>query len=225
MTAPPDDGPTWGRLDKLLLAGIGLRTLYGLAMLPLIPLLIATRPLLLTLLSGSTVAEVALGVEVRTGDVPWLLAVAAAVPLWLATDWLYWLAGRRWGDRALERLSRGNDARSAQRIDRTHRAMQRLGPVGVVLAKAIPVPPQLIYAVAGAGGMRLGVFLALNLLGVTLAAAVVITLGYAVGEQAVALIDVFQRYAALTTGVVVALLLVVWLVRRRRAGLSAPSPE
>lgn len=215
MTAP-DDGPGWARVDKLLLAGIGLRTAYGIAMLPLIPALIGTRPLLLTLLSGSTVAEVALGVEVRVGDTPWWLAIAAAVPLWLASDWLYWLAGRRWGDRALELLTRRNDnRRRRQRIERTHAAMHRLGPAGVVLAKFIPVPPQLVYAVAGAGGMRLPVFLVLNLLGVTLAATVVIGLGFAVGEQAVGLIEGFQRYAALVSGVVVAGLLVWWWVRRR----------
>ncbi|GAA1914532.1 hypothetical protein GCM10009737_14900 [Nocardioides lentus] len=205
------------RVDRALVAAIVVRTLYGLAMLPLIPLLIGPNPLLLTLLSGSTVAEVVLGARIRVGDVPWALALAVTVPLWVLTDWLYWAAGRRWGDRALAMLTpRGDPGRAAARAERAHRAMHRLGPAGVVLAKFLPVPTQLSYAVAGAGGMRLPVFLVLNLIGVTLAAAGTLTLGYAVGESAVGLVESFQQYAGISALALVVLLVVVHLVRRRR---------
>lgn len=205
-------------MDWLLASGIGLRAAYGLAMLPLIPLLIGPHPLLLTLLSGSTVAEVVVGAEVRLGEVAWPVAVLAGVPLWVLTDWLYWASGRRWGDRALVLLTRrGDPVRAARRVARADRAIHRYGAAGVVLAKFLPVPSQLLYAAAGTAGMRLVTFVALNLLGTVLAAAIVVTLGYAFGRQAIDLVELFQRYAGATTLVVVTVLVVVLVVRRRRS--------
>lgn len=205
-------------VDWLLASGIGLRAAYGLAMLPLIPLLIGPHPLLLTLLSGSMVAEVAVGARVRVGDVAWPVAVLAGVPLWVLTDWLYWALGRRWGDRALVLLTRrGDPVRAARRVARAERTIDRYGAAGVVLAKFLPVPSQLLYAAAGTAGMRLTTFLGLNLLGTSGAAAIVVTLGYAFGRQAIDLIELFQRYAGATTLVLVTVLVVVLVVRRRRA--------
>lgn len=105
MRAQPGGGPgtpseegSRGRrrsVDWLLGSGIGLRALCGTAMLPLIPLLVATDPVLLAAVSGSAVAEVVVGARVRLGEVSWPVAVLAGVPLWVLTDWLHWAAGRR----------------------------------------------------------------------------------------------------------------------------------
>lgn len=221
MTAPSARPAAPGRaglVDWLLGGAIGLRAAYGLAMLPLIPLLLASDPLLLTLLSGSTVAEVALGAQVRVGDVPWLVAVLVGLPVWVSTDWLYWAAGRRWGDRALRRLSgRRGDPRAEQRVERAERLAHRFGPAGVVLAPFLPLPGPLVYAAAGTADVRLRVFLPLDLLGRALSAALLVTLGYALGRRAVSLVDSFERYAGAVTLVVAVVVVVVVLVRRRRA--------
>ncbi|ROR89391.1 DedA family protein [Nocardioides aurantiacus] len=210
------------RVDGLLASAIGLRAVYGLAMLPLIPLLIASHPLLLTLLSGSTVAEVALGAQVRIGAVSWPVAVLAGVPVWVLTDWLYWLAGRRWGDRALRllvgrgRAGRGDPARAERRVEKAERAAYRFGPAGVVLAPFLPVPGPLVYAAAGTAGVRLPVFVALDVLGRLASSVLVVTLGYALGRRAVELLDLVRQYALVTTLVVVAVLVLAHVVRRRR---------
>lgn len=216
--APEGRGrPEGRRLDLLLGAAIGLRALWGLAMLPLIPLLLGTHPLLLTLLSGSTVAEVVLGAQVRIGAIAWPVAVLAGLPAWVLTDWLYWAAGGRWGDRALRRLTRPGDARARERVDRAERLAHRFGPVGVVLAPFLPVPSPLLYAAAGTAGMRLRSFVPLDLLGRLLASALVVTLGYVSGRRAVDLLETLQQYAVAATVVVVALLAVLHLLRRRAA--------
>ena len=50
-----------------------------------------------------------------------------------------------------------------------------------------------------------------------LSAAVLVTLGYALGRRAVSLVDSFERYAGAVTLVVAVVVVVVVLVRRRRA--------
>ena len=206
-----------GPADWLLGTAIGLRAAYGLAMLPLIPLLLASDPLLLTLLSGSTVAEVALGAQVRLGEVAWVVAVLAGLPVWVATDWLYWAAGRRWGDSALRRLSgRRGDPRAEQRVERAERLARRFGPAGVVLAPFLPLPGPLVYAAAGTAEVRLRVFLPLDLLGRALSAVLAVTLGVALGRRAVDLVDTFERYAGVAALVVVAVVGLALVVRRRR---------
>jgi membrane-associated protein len=212
-------GGAVGPADAVILVGIGLRALYGFAMLLVIPLMLAPHPLLLELISGSTVAEVVVGARVRLGEISWPVAISAGVPLWLAFDWLYWWAGRRWGDRTLTLLlSRRGRPGAAKRAAHLERVARRFGPSGVVLAWFLPVPSLLIYATAGLTGMHLVTFLLLDLVGTTLAVAVVVGLGYALGQRAVDLVGRFDHYALLTSLVLLGLVVVVHLVRRRRGG-------
>ena len=218
MTADVHEHRThrWERTDWVITSAIAARTLYGMGMVALIPVLIATHPLLLELLSGSTVAEVVVGARVRLGEIPWVWAILAGVPLWVLTDWIYWWAGVRWGDRALQRLlSRGGEVRARKQAARVEQVIDRFGAWAVLFGKFLPVPGQLVYAAAGTAGMRLRVFLVLNLLGTLLSVTIVVSLGFALGQRAVDLVELFKRYAVLT-GVVVAVLLVVVLLVRRR---------
>jgi membrane-associated protein len=203
----------------VILLLIALRGAYGLTMLLVIPLMLVPHPLLLELISGSTVAEVVVGARVRLGEIPWVVAIAAGVPLWLSFDWVYWWAGRRWGDRALTLLlGRGGRPGARRRAAQLERAARRFGPSGVLLAWFLPVPSLLIYATAGLTGMRLVSFLLLDLLGTGLAVAAVVTLGYALGQRAVDLVDRFDHDALLATLVVLGVLVVIRVVRQRREG-------
>ena len=102
----PSRGPApWGgvagRADTALALLIGLYAAYSLALLPLVPALIGSHPLLLEIVSGSTLAEVTVGAQSRLGELPLWFAIVAGVPGTMAFDWIFWWAGRRWGDRAL----------------------------------------------------------------------------------------------------------------------------
>jgi membrane protein DedA with SNARE-associated domain len=214
-----------GRSDWLVLGLIALRNAYGVATLPLLAAFVATQPLLMELLTGSSVAQVVVGARVRVGEVSWPVAVLAGLPAWVLFDWLYWWVGRRWGDRALVMLlTRGGRSDAVAQAARAERAVARLGPAAVVLAFFLPVPTVLVYAAAGTAGMRLRTFVPLNVLGRSLAVTLVVGLGYALGRRGLDIVERFDDAAFVVTVVALVLLGLVqaWrMVRARRRRRSA----
>jgi membrane-associated protein len=181
--------------DLLCLAGIVLSGLYGLAMIPLTPGLIATRPVLLELLSGSNSSVVAAGAfSDLEGKLQLAVVVAAALPGMMKFDLLFWWAGVMWGHRILELLA----LRSRHAAAFARRAEQR-GPrvagAAVLLAAFLPVPTPLIYAAAGWVGLPLIPFVICDLIGSAAWAALLAGLGSLLGASGVAAADLVSRYA------------------------------
>ena len=218
----------WGAVaapaDTAIAVLIGLCAAYSLALWPLVPALIGSHPLLLEIVSGSTLAEVTVGAQSRLGELPLWFAVVAGVPGSMMFDWVFWWAGRRWGDRALH-LVLGRDpspravARREARAARLERMAGRFGPAAVLLAYYLPLPSVLIYVAAGLSGMRLRTFLALDVLGALLWVGPVVGLGYAVGKPAVDVVHRIDHYSTILT-VVVVLVVVGVHARRRRGSLT-----
>jgi membrane protein DedA with SNARE-associated domain len=216
--------------DLICFAGIVLSIGYGFAAIPLTPELIASHPVLLEMLTGSTASVVAAGAfsdidsKVQLGVV-----IAAALPGLMMFDPLYWWAGRRWGHRAVEWLGRRN-GRAAALVQRAgQRGSTFAGPV-VLLSAFLPgIPAPLIYAAAGWAGLGLLPFLVCDLIGSLAWAALLAEFGYQLGPSGVTAASLVSRYALLAT---IALLVIAvaphaWHVRRswrnRRRGL-APAP-
>ncbi|HUP92099.1 MAG TPA: DedA family protein [Solimonas sp.] len=88
------------------------------------------------------------------------------------------------------------------------------------LGRFIPVIRHLISLPAGVFGMRLPLFLVLTAAGATLWCAVLVSLGYFLGEPALELVGSFSREASL---IAVALLaaFAAWFLLRRRRGEAA----
>jgi membrane-associated protein len=216
---PTPWGEGAGRVDATIGLLIGLCAAYSLVLWPLTPALIGSHPLLLEMISGSTLAEVTVGAHSRLGELPLWFAVAAGVPASMMFDWVFWWAGRRWGDRALH-LVLGSDpsprgvARREARAARLERMALRFGPVAVVLAYYLPLPSLLIYVAAGLSGMRLRTFLALDVVGTLLWVGPIVGLGYAVGEPAVDVVHTIDHYSMLL--IVVAVLGVIVVQAQRR---------
>src|SRR3954447_16722620 len=212
----------WGKraelADTTIAVLLGLFVAYSFALWSLVPALIGSHPLLLEILTGSTVAEVTVGAHSRLGELPLWWAVAAGVPGTMMFDWVFWWAGRRWGDRALH-LILGRDssprgvARREARAARLERMAVRFGPAAVLLAYYLPLPSLLIYVAAGLAGMRLRTFLALDLLGTLLWVGPIVGLGYAAGRPAVVVLHRIDHYSTILT--VVAVLVVVGVQARR----------
>ena len=213
-------GETAGRSDIALALLIGLYVAYSLALWPLVPALIGSHPLLLEIVSGSTLAEVSVGAHSRLGELPLWFAVVAAVPGTMMFDWVFWWAGRRWGDRALHLLL-GRDssprgvAKREARAARLEQMAERFGAAAVVLAYYLPLPTVLIYVAAGLSGMRLRTFLVLDAVGTLLWVGPVVGLGYAIGKPAVDVAHRIDHYSTLLTIVVVLVLIGVQARRRR----------
>jgi membrane protein DedA with SNARE-associated domain len=199
------------RADRILIAGIILSGLLPLVLLPLIPALVSSHPALLELVRGSTASIINMGARARIGEASLAEAVLLGVPSLMMFDWVYWWAGRRWGDGVFVWLLGGDGPKTDQRIARLHRAEARFGPFAVVLAYVLPIPSALIYAAVGEGGMRLGVFLALDLLGTLLWTSLLSGAGYAFGHDAVDVAHAVSRYGLWAT-----LALVVFVIVRVR---------
>jgi membrane protein DedA with SNARE-associated domain len=204
------------RADRLLLAGLALSGLYSLALLPAVPALVGSHPLLLEVLRGSMTSIITMGGLVRTGNASLVVAVVAGVPAYMMFDWLYWWAGRRWGERALDQFLGHPEKAEARRVRLRH-ATERFGGAAVVVAPFLPVPTIVVYAAAGLGGMRLRVFLLLDLLGSLLWAAALVSLGYALGRNAVDVAHAITRYALWVTIALIVLIVARQVHQARRA--------
>jgi membrane-associated protein len=197
------------REDKIILAAFAASGILPLALLPLVPALLASHPELLELIRGSTASIVNMGARARVGEASIVAAVLLGVPSLMMFDWAYWWAGRRWGDRVIVWLLGGRGPRTERRLARLHRLEARFGPAAVVLAYFQPLPTGLVYAAAGDGGMRLWAFLLLDALGTMLWTGVLAFLGWQLGREAVDVADAVARYGLWATlGLVVAI--IVW---------------
>ena len=107
----------------------------------------------------------------------------------------------------------GPSPRTEQRLRRLHRIEARVGPFAVVFAYLLPIPSPLIYAAVGDGGMRLGVFLVLDLIGTLLWTSLLAAAGYGFGQGAVDVADAVSHYALWVAGALI--VLVALRVRRR----------
>jgi membrane-associated protein len=233
--APPRDGPEpqradggagrahqplpWQgrgeRADWIIMGGIAASAAVPLLLLPLFPALVSSHPALLELLRGSTASIINMGARARIGETSLLLAVILGVPSLMMFDWVYWWAGRRWGDAVFIWLLGGPGPKTEQRLERLHRLEAKVGPFAVVFAYIVPVPAALIYAAVGDGGMRLGVFLALDVLGTLLWTALLSAAGYGFGQGAVDVANAISHYGIWATLAIVAF---VMLTARRRRG-------
>jgi membrane-associated protein len=202
------------RADWTIMGAIAVSAVVPLVMLPLVPALVSSHPALLELLRGSTASIINMGARARIGEESIVAAVLLGVPSLMMFDWVFWWAGRRWGDGVFEWLLGGPGPKTEQRLRRLHRIEARVGPFAVVFAYLLPVPSAIIYAAVGDGGMRLGVFLALDLLGTLLWTALLSAAGYAFGRSAVDVADAVSHYALWVT---LGLVLVVFIALRRRA--------
>jgi membrane protein DedA with SNARE-associated domain len=203
--------------DRIIVGGITVAGLYGLVLLPLFPLLGSSHPALVELVRGSTASIVNMGARASVGQTSFALAVLLGVPSVMMFDWLFWWAGRRWGDRVFVWLLGRDDGKAKRRLARMRWLERRFGPSAVVLAPVLPIPSPLIYAAVGDGGMRLATFLILDVAGTLLWTGLLATLGYQLGQSAVDVTDAIAHYSVWVTLAVVAAIITVQAVRARVA--------
>jgi membrane protein DedA with SNARE-associated domain len=167
-----------------------------------------------TLLEGETLLALA-GLAAHRGylALPWVIAVAALGAF--LGDQVYFLVGRRNGARVLARFPR-----LAPGIERIERLLERYGAPIVVLVRFLYGLRAVGPIAIGMTGMGWGRFAALNALGAALWAALVASLGYALGNALTLILGDLQRIEGVLFAAVavagIAAALIVW-ARRRRA--------
>jgi membrane protein DedA with SNARE-associated domain len=203
--------------DRVCAGAILAGVLYGVAMIPVTPVLIATHPLLLELLSGSNTSIVAAGSFCAArSKLAFAGAIAAPLPGMLKSNCVTWWAGRLWGPRVAERLA-SHSPRTAAITAKVHRRGLRLARLAVLLSSFVPVSGTPVYVAAGWVGLPLSTFVILDVIGCAVWSAVLTTCGYLLGSWGVAMAGLMSRYGAASAGVLTAVALApyVWHARRR----------
>lgn len=212
------------RVDKLLLGLMAFSGIYYLITTPLVAPLIGHHPVLLALIRGSATAVITLGALARTGHGSLLVAVVAGLPGTILFDWIFWWAGRRWGDNALMMMFR-RGRNPAKRIDRVKRISHRYGWLAVLTGYIIPIPVQLIAMTVGLGGMSLGLYVILDAIGALIWLGLLAGLGYWIGQSAVNVADAVSRYSLRVTLVLMVIIMARqgWAARNKARAQNTPA--
>jgi len=205
------------RTDWALIAAMLVVVAVGLVLRPLKPFLLASHPVLLAFLSGDLVPIGAAAAFARIGEAPLWLVVAAGTLGMVKFDWLAWWAGRRWGAGIIGLLTAS--PRVLRWAHRARDADPRVIRAAVVLAVLPGVPPAVVFALAGWAGLRVSTFLLLDAVGALAMTGLVAGLGYGLGQHAVDVVLLVDRYASAVSltllGAALALPLAKRLIRRR----------
>jgi membrane protein DedA with SNARE-associated domain len=199
--------------DWVLLGMIAVVVGLGIAIRPLRPFLIASHPVLLELLDGGIAAIGAAAAFARIGEVPLWLVVLAGVVGMAKFDWLTWWAGRRWGRGLLGFFM--TSERAASYTKRVETAPRWLLCLAVAASPLPGVPSAAVCALAGWARMRLVTFLLLNLAGVLIWTSAVVGIGFWLGQAAVDVVLLIDRYAGWVSLSLIALAVLIPLVRSR----------
>lgn len=207
---PWEGSPT--RIDLALMGAILGVVALGLALRPLKPFLVASHPIALAFLTGDLVAIGAAAAFARLGEVPlWLVIVAGAVGM-VKFDWLTWWTGRQWGAGIIRMFT------TSERVLRFAGRATELNPwilrTAVLLAVMPGVPTAVVYAMAGWAGMRLTVFLLLDLAGALLMTGVIAGLGYWAGQRAVDIVLLVDKYASVVSLTMIGIAILIPLIKR-----------
>ncbi len=121
---------------------------------------------------------IAVGALAACGKLGLLAALGLAVTACVLADWVWYEAGRRWGDKVLHlihRLARDPEARDR----RAKRIFAKYGPPLLVLAKFVPGLDAVAPPLAGTSGTRRTRFLVFETIGASLWSTTYAGLGYA----------------------------------------------
>jgi membrane protein DedA with SNARE-associated domain len=194
--------------DVACAVAIAVSGVYAVATIPLTPALIASHPVLLELLTGSTSSIMSAGAFADVDSKLQLtLVIVAALPGIMRFDWVYWWAGRLWGHRIVERLGQHSPRTARLAALAEARGRRWAGPL-VALAAFLPSGASTaVYAAAGWAGLPLLTFVLWDTLGSAAWISVVALGGYLLGSTGVTLAGLVSRYAMVTICVLVALLI------------------
>ena len=220
--ARTSEPPRWRRLvpwqgrptrtDAALMGAILAVVAIGVAVRPLKPFLIAEHPVALEIVTGDLTAIGAAAAFARIDQAPlWLVVVAGAVGM-VKFDWLTWWTGRRWGEGIIRMFT--TSPRALRWAGRARELDPWILRVAVVLAMLPGVPTAVVYAMAGWAGMRLVTFLLLDLVGALVMAGLVAWLGYGLGQSAVDVVLMVDRYASLVAVITIVSAATLPLLRR-----------
>ncbi|WP_052466489.1 hypothetical protein [Mobilicoccus massiliensis] len=221
MSLASGPGATRTRLEAVVAAGLVVVTIYGFVAVPLRAWLLGLDPAALAAITGSRPALVAVGALAAAEGRAWLWPLLVATVSILKFHWVFWWAGRLWGEHALVRVA-GDTPRARRRIARAEALVRRYQvPAIAVTYVPLPVARELVIVALGTAGRRFRVFVALDLAAAAVTQSLCVLLGAWLGESAVVVVKQYAIYAGWVALVALAAMTVAALRawrRRRRDG-------
>lgn len=170
--------------------------LYGIAMMPLRPIILGMSTYALATITGSAIAMVDIGAGIALGveSTWWLWLVIASLSI-IKFDWIFWWAGKLWGHAMIEMIA-GRSRWAARTARHAEALARRYGIAAVFIVGLIPfLPASVVYAFVGSAGMRLRTFLIVDLLSALVNRSIWMFLGYQIGDPAKRLVDLIDKYS------------------------------
>ncbi|MFD9739251.1 DedA family protein [Umezawaea sp. NPDC059074] len=193
------------RADKVLVGVMAAMIAVWLISLPLRPFFLGSHPVATAAVTGSSSAVGAGAAFARIGQADLWLVVAAGIIGRIKFDWLYWWAGRRWGEKGVRFFV---PTERAGRLVPRLRSWPAWRKIALVAAASVPgVPAVLAFLLSGLTGMSLLTFLVADVLGAGLVVGLIAGLGYGLGQEAVdvvLLVDLYALWITLAFAVVIA---------------------
>ncbi|MDO5627915.1 MAG: VTT domain-containing protein [Mobilicoccus sp.] len=216
------------RQEIVVGAGLVAVTVYGFIVLPLRPWLLGVAPDLLAVVTGSRPALIAVGALAAAEGRPWLWPLLASIVSIVKFHWVFWWAGRLWGEKALVRVA-GSGRRSRRRIDQAQALVRRYQVLAVAVTYVpLPVARELVFVAIGTAGVPFRRFLAVDLTIAALTQTTFFLLGVWLGESAVAVVREYALYAGWIALAVLAVMTIAGVralcERRERRVSTRPSP-
>ena len=221
VTVPAKDPAVRFRVVLLWLAVV--RSVLGIAAIPLAPFLYREHFAVLVLLRPTKEVLLAAGFLIKRGDVNPVVVVAAALPLAILAVWQFYFLGRGFSEelRSGEGMSRlAQKLLPPKRVKQLCAALDRKGPRMIFLGRLATFPSSLLAAAAGASAMRPRKFLPADLAGALVGITEVLVAGYLLGQA-------YKAAGPWLTGVgVLALLGMLFVLGRSLTrGEQSPTPD
>lgn len=180
------------KADKAILTLVFVFLAYNIVLRIFTPFLLAEHSILLTFLSGSSASIGAAGsfakVEETSIIIPIILGTLGGVKFL----WLFWWAGRRWGNKIIEMVS--PSPKIAERFLNL-KEKKKLGALLLLVSDLPGVPGMLIYLLVGWQKMNIFVFLLISSIASSFWVIVVALAGYQAGQVGVDIVMTIDKYA------------------------------
>ncbi|MFW6597499.1 DedA family protein [Propionibacteriaceae bacterium Y2011] len=201
--------------------GMGI---YALAMMPLRPVLLALNPYVLAAISGSSIAMATIGAYAAVdGGFWWVFGLLVGTLSIIKFDWIYWWAGRLWGQGLIDYLLQGRSERAKRNAARAQKLTHRYETLALAATyiPLVPIPAAIIYGALGISGTSLRKFLILDIVFALITRAGYMALGFWVGQPAVDFLEIYGRYAWYLSIAIIVGIVVVSIVRSQRKAKAA----
>ena len=179
--------------DKVLLWFLFGVPAFYMVLLPLRPFLIAKIPTVLALITGARTVIAGAGAFAAVEGRSLTLVILAGLFGMLKFDWLFWLAGKMWGE-GVARLFATTPPQRRQ-FEKIKSMPRWLLYIMLFFSRFPGVPGPIIALIAGWSRVRFLPYFLVTAAGALVMSIALATLGYVLGQPAVDVLKVVDKYA------------------------------